>query len=50
MFNDEAGDMPVAASSGPSDAGPSGLPAGSPPEPEEKRRTGTGPAPAPTPA
>ena len=44
-------DAPVAASTGgPSDGGPAGLPAGSPPEPEEKRRTGKGPAPAPTPA
>ncbi len=49
MFeNDDS--APVAASSGPTDSGPSGLPAGSPPEPEEKRRTGMGPAPAPTPA
>ena len=50
MFDDDAGGTPVAASSGPSDGGPSGLPAGSPPEPEEKRRTAKGPAPAPTPA
>jgi cell division protease FtsH len=51
LFEDDDGSgTPVAASSGPSDTGPSGLPAGSPPEPEEKRRTGKGPAPAPTPA
>ena len=48
--DDDPAGTPVAASSGPSDSGPSGLPAGSPPEPEEKRRTGKGPAPAPTPA
>ena len=50
MFDDDAGGTPVAASSAPSDGGPAGLPAGSPPEPEEKRRTGKGPAPAPAPA
>jgi len=50
MFDDDPGDTPVAASSGPSEDGPSGLPAGSPSELGEKRRTGTGPAPAPTPA
>ena len=48
--DDDSAGTPVAASSGPSDTGPSGLPAGSPSEPEEKRRTGKGPAPAPTPA
>jgi len=48
--DDDSAGTPVAASTGPSDSGPSGLPAGSPPEPEEKRRTGKGPAPAPTPA
>jgi len=48
--DDDSAGTPVAASTGPSDSGPSGLPAGSPPEPEEKRRTGKGPAAAPTPA